>query len=59
SLHLALPPALAYDAVAKGWGVPHPLAGVRMDAGVVLVPGPRDPDEMQVVTTLVRGCVES
>jgi phospholipase/carboxylesterase len=55
SLHLALPPALAYDAVAKGWAVPHPLAGVRVDAGVVLVPGPRDGDELEIVVALARG----
>ena len=53
SLHVALPPALAYDAVAKGWGLPHPLAGVRLDAGVVLVPAPRDPAELDVVAGLV------
>lgn len=27
SLHLALPPALARDAIVKGWAVAHPLAG--------------------------------
>jgi phospholipase/carboxylesterase len=52
SLHVALPPALAYDAVAKGWAVPHPLAGVRVDAGVVLVPAPRDPAELEIVAAL-------
>jgi phospholipase/carboxylesterase len=54
SLHVALPPALAYDAVGKGWAVPHPLAGVRLDAGVVLVPAPRDPAEREIVAALVR-----
>ncbi|MDN5929615.1 MAG: DUF5519 family protein, partial [Pseudonocardia sp.] len=49
SLHLALPDALAYDAIAKGWAVPHPLAGVRVAAGMVLVPGPRDAAEVDVV----------
>ncbi|GAA4552896.1 phospholipase [Pseudonocardia xishanensis] len=55
SLHLALPPALAYDAVLKGWAVPHPLAGVRLDAGVVLVPAPRDAAELEVVAGIAAG----
>lgn len=49
SVHVALPDALAYDAIAKGWAVPHPLAGVRVAAGMVLVPGPRDAAEVDVV----------
>ncbi|NMI01508.1 phospholipase [Pseudonocardia sp. K10HN5] len=49
SLHLVLPDALAYDALAKGWAVAHPLAGVRLSAGMVLVPGPRDAAEVDVV----------
>jgi phospholipase/carboxylesterase len=48
-LHLALPTALAYDALAKGWAVPHPLAGVRVAAGQVRVFLPRDPTELDVV----------
>lgn len=49
SLHLVLPDAQAYDAVAKGWAVPHPLAGVRLSPGMVLVYGPRDPAEVPIV----------
>jgi phospholipase/carboxylesterase len=52
SLHLCLPPALAYDALAKGWAVPHPLAGLRVSAGMVLVPGPRDHDELEIVAAV-------
>jgi len=53
SLHLVLPPEQAYDAVAKGWAVAHPLAGVRVSPGMVLVPGPRDDAELETVTGIV------
>lgn len=53
SLHVALPDALAYDALAKGWAVAHPLAGVRVSAGMVLVPGPRDAAEVEIVAGIV------
>lgn len=49
SLHLALPPALARDVVAKGWGVAHPLAGIRLARGMVMVYGPRDHAELEIV----------
>jgi phospholipase/carboxylesterase len=54
SLHLALPPALAADAVRQGWAIPHPWAGVRLSPGFVLVYGPRDGDELAVVTAIVE-----
>jgi phospholipase/carboxylesterase len=54
SLHLALPDALAYDALAKGWAFAHPLAGVRLSAGMVLVPGPRDAAEVEIVAGIVE-----
>lgn len=47
SLHVALPMALAADVVAKGWGVAHPLAGVRLTPGMVMLFGPRDPAELE------------
>jgi phospholipase/carboxylesterase len=53
SLHLALPPALAADALAKGWSVAHPLAGLRVTPGMVMVFGPRDDDEVEVVAAIV------
>ncbi|WEV77608.1 DUF5519 family protein [Janibacter cremeus] len=53
SLHLALPPELARDAVARGWAVAHPLAGVRLARGMVMVYGPRDATELDVVTGIV------
>jgi phospholipase/carboxylesterase len=53
SLHLALPPALAADVVAKGWGVAHPLAGVRLTPGMVMLFGPRDAAEVETVVGVV------
>jgi phospholipase/carboxylesterase len=53
SLHLTLPPALAADAIAKGWAVAHPLAGVRLARGTVMVYGPRDATELEIVTGIV------
>jgi phospholipase/carboxylesterase len=53
SLHLALPPALAADAIAKGWAVAHPLAGVRLARGMVMVYGPRDAAELDSVAAIV------
>ncbi|MCW0212937.1 MAG: DUF5519 family protein [Pseudonocardia sp.] len=53
SLHLVLPDELAYDCLAKGWAVAHPLAGVRLSPGMVLVPGPRDDAELEIVSGIV------
>jgi phospholipase/carboxylesterase len=53
SLHLTLPSALAADAVAKGWAVAHPWAGIRLAPGFVLVYGPRDAAELETVTSIV------
>jgi phospholipase/carboxylesterase len=54
SMHVALPPALAADAVVKRWAVAHPLAGVRLARGMVLVYGPRDDGELLTVTAIAR-----
>ena len=53
SLHLTLPTQLAVDAVAKGWAVAHPWAGVRLAPGFVLVYGPRDTAELETVVGIV------
>jgi phospholipase/carboxylesterase len=53
SLHLALPMPLATDVIAKGWGVAHPLAGVRLTSGMVMLFGPRDPAELETVLGVV------
>lgn len=54
SLHLALPVTLAHDALAKGWAVAHPLAGLRLAAGMVMIFGARDAAELEIVTAIVR-----
>lgn len=54
SLHLALPITLARDAVVEGWAVAHPLAGLRLSAGLVMIFGPRDVVELEIVTGIVR-----
>lgn len=54
SLHLALPPALTRDAIAKGWAVAHPLAGIRLARGMVMIYGPRNTSELDVVTGIVQ-----
>jgi phospholipase/carboxylesterase len=53
SLHVALPVGLAADAIARGWAVAHPLAGIRLTPGMVLVHGPRDESELDVVAAVV------
>jgi phospholipase/carboxylesterase len=53
-LHAVLPDELAYDALAKGWAVAHPLAGLRVSPGTVLVPAPRDAAELEVVAMIAR-----
>ncbi|MGH3845648.1 MAG: phospholipase, partial [Pseudonocardiaceae bacterium] len=54
SLHLVLPIPLARDAVVQGWAVAHPLAGLQLGAGMVMVFGPRDAAELEIVTAIVR-----
>ncbi|MFG2560740.1 hypothetical protein [Streptomyces sp. NPDC048496] len=44
---------LAAEAVERGWAVTHPLAGIRLTPGMVLVYGPRDEAELDVVTAIV------
>ncbi|MBW8795369.1 MAG: hypothetical protein JF597_17725 [Streptomyces sp.] len=53
SLHVALPVHLAAEAVEQGWAVAHPLAGIQLAPGMVLVYGPRDEAELDVVTAIV------
>jgi phospholipase/carboxylesterase len=55
SMHLSLPIALATDVIAKGWGVAHPLAGVRLTPGMVMLFGPRDTTELETVLGIVGG----
>ena len=53
SLHVALPPVLAADLIAQGWAVAHPLAGVRLTPGMVLLLGPRDAGELDTVAAVL------
>lgn len=53
SLHVTLPQPYAADLVAKGWGVTHPLAGLRLAPGMVMLFGPRDEHELGTVTAIL------
>ncbi len=54
SLHATLPPELANEAIATGWAELHPFAmrGLIPPTTVMLY-APRDPDELEVVFSLV------
>jgi len=55
SLHLALPPSIAEDAVAQGWAEVHPVARMGLiPANVVMLYAPRDDAEAGVALALVR-----
>lgn len=55
SLHATLPDDVRNEALAKGWAEPHPLvARGIMPASVVMLYGPRDPDEAEIVWALVQ-----
>jgi hypothetical protein len=55
SLHAALPPEVAQEAVEKGWAEQHPAARMgRMPQNVVMVYAPRDAEEIEVVAGLVE-----
>ncbi|RDI44403.1 luciferase domain-containing protein [Nocardia mexicana] len=55
SLHLCLPEALAVEAITQGWAEQHPLARQRyLPPSVLMVYGPRDPGELEVVWELVQ-----
>jgi hypothetical protein len=54
SLHMALPPALADEAVQRGWAEAHPMARRGLiPPSVVMVYAPRDGAEVEVVVGLV------
>lgn len=59
SLHLALPTALAEQAVQAGWAEQHPVARRGLiPPGSVMVYAPRDAAEADVVAALVRASWE-
>lgn len=54
SMHMMLPPDDAADVIAKGWAEIHPLVPVgRMPPSLILVFGPRDDDELDIVLGLI------
>ena len=55
SLHLALAPARAADAIGKGWAEQHPAVAMGIaPATLVMVYGPRDDSELAVVWQLLE-----
>ena len=55
SLHVTLPDEIRADAIAKGWAEPHPLAGTdKAPDTVVMLYGPRDTEEFEVIWSLVQ-----
>jgi hypothetical protein len=56
SLHAALPPEIAEEAIEKGWAEQHPVARMGyIPQNVVMIYAPRDEEEVYVVTSLVVG----
>lgn len=54
SLHAALPPEVAEEAVRKGWAEQHPVARMGyIPQNVVMIYAPRDEEEVGVVAGLV------
>ena len=54
SLHAALPPEVAQEAVEKGWAEQHPASRMgRMPQNVVMIYAPRVAEEIEVVAGLV------
>jgi len=55
SLHMCLPPETAEMARERGWAELHPVAHTgRIPETTVMVYGPRDREELEVVLSLVR-----
>lgn len=55
SLHLMLPEAIARVVAAKGWGELHPVARRGwLPPTAMMVYGPRDDDELEVVWTILQ-----
>jgi hypothetical protein len=54
SLHAALPPEIAQEAIGKGWAEQHPVARMGyIPRNVVMIYAPRDEQEIEVVAGLV------
>jgi Family of unknown function (DUF5519) len=58
SLHAALPPPVAAEAIARGWAEVHPVARMGLiPENVVMIYAPRDDSEVGVVLDLVRSAL--
>lgn len=54
SLHAALPPEIAEEAIEKGWAEQHPVARIGyIPQNVVMIYAPRDEEEIETITGLV------
>ena len=54
SLHAALPPEVAQEAIGKGWAEQHPVARMGyIPQNVVMIYAPRNAQEIEVVAGLV------
>ena len=54
SLHMTLPPEIVPQVIENGWAELHPLAGqYGLPGNIVMVYGPRDDEELQVVCDLL------
>ena len=59
SLHAALPPSAAAEAIVRGWAEIHPVARMGLiPENVVMLYAPRDEAEMTVVLELVRSSLQ-
>ena len=56
SLHLVLPREMAHVLVEKGWGETHPMADFMAgdSSTPIMVYGPRDEEELEVVWSILR-----
>ena len=55
SLHAALPPETAEEAVGKGWAEQHPMARMGyIPANVVMIYAPRDEQELEIILRLIE-----
>jgi phospholipase/carboxylesterase len=56
TIHLTLPQPVHRQVVELGWGEPHPMAGSGLSPNLVLIYGPRDVEELEIVLGLVVIC---
>jgi hypothetical protein len=55
SLHMVLPPDVHRAAVANGWGLPHPMAGMpTISPQTILIFAPRNQADRDAVSELIR-----